>query len=97
MKFYHSTPKEFSEFDNARLGDNTGYSNTALGHFVTTDKDFSSRFKDINNEGLNGRTMELQARVSNPITHPYMAGQKYSDPAQLDRIVENYYKAIGAP
>lgn len=96
VKFYHSTPKEFSEFDNSRLGDNTGYSNTALGHFVTTDKDFSSRFKDINNEGLNGRTMELQARVSNPITHPYMAGQKYSDPAQLDRIVENYYKAIGA-
>ena len=95
VKFYHSTPNEFSEFDNARLGDNTGYSNTALGHFVTEDKDFSSRFRDINNEGNVGTTMELQANVKNPVIHPYMAGQKYSDPAQLDRIVEDYYKAIG--
>ena len=96
VKFYHSTPNEFSEFDNARLGENTGYSNTALGHFVTEDKDFSSRFRDINNEGNVGTTMELQAKVKNPIIHPYMAGQKYSDPAQLDRIVEDYYKATGA-
>lgn len=96
VKFYHSTPNEFSEFDNARLGDNTGYSNTALGHFVTEDKDFSSRFRDINNEGNAGTTMELQAKVQNPVIHPYMAGQKYSDPAQLDRIVEDYYKAIGS-
>lgn len=96
VTFYHSTPAEFSEFDDAMLGRNTEAPNTAFGHFVTTDKDFSSRFKDINNEGLNGRTMELQARVSNPITHPYMAGQKYTDPAQLDKIVEDYYKAIGA-
>ena len=95
VKFYHSTPNEFSEFDNARLGDNTGYSNTALGHFVTEDKDFSSRFRDINNEGNVGTTMELQAKVKNPVIHPYMAAQKYSDPAQLDRIVENYYKALG--
>lgn len=96
VTFYHSTPAEFSEFDDAMLGRNTEAPNTAYGHFVTTDKDFSSRFKDINNEGLNGRTMELQARVSNPITHPYMAGQKYTNPAQLDKIVEDYYKAIGA-
>lgn len=96
VKFYHSTPNEFSEFDNARLGNNTGYSNTALGHFVTTDKDFSSRFRDINNEGNAGTTMELQAKVQNPVIHPYMAAQKYSDPAQLDRIVEDYYKAIGS-
>lgn len=95
VTFYHSTPAEFSEFDDAMLGSNTEAPNTAFGHFVTTDKDFSSRFKDINNEGLNGRTMELQARVSNPITHPYMAGQKYTDPAQLDKIVEDYLKATG--
>lgn len=95
VTFYHSTPAEFSEFDDAMLGRNTEAPNTAFGHFVTTDKDFSSRFKDINNEGLNGRTMELQARVSNPITHPYMAGQKYTDPAQLDKIVEDYLKATG--
>ena len=95
VTFYHSTPAEFSEFDDAMLGKNTEAPNTAFGHFVTTDKDFSSRFKDINNEGLNGRTMELQARVSNPITHPYMAGQKYTDPAQLDKIVEDYLKATG--
>ena len=92
---YHSTPNEFTKFDDSRLGENTDYSNTGFGHFVTTDKDFSSRFKDINNEGIPGRTMELRANVKNPITHPYMAGNKYRGD-QLDRIVENYYKAIGA-
>ena len=86
---YHSTPADFTVFDNAKLGENTGYDNTALGHFVTTDKDFSSRFKDIDGKGIEGRTMELYANVKNPITHPYMAGQKY-DEAELDKIVEDY-------
>lgn len=86
---YHSTPADFTVFDNAKLGENTGYDNTALGHFVTTDKDFSSRFKDIDGKGIKGRTMELYANVKNPITHPYMAGQKY-DEAELDKIVEDY-------
>ena len=92
---FHSTPNKFTKFDDSRLGENTDYSNTGFGHFVTTDKDFSSRFKDINNEGIPGRTMELRAKVKNPITHPYVAGSKYSGD-QLDKIVENYYKAIGA-
>ena len=89
MTFYHSTPNEFSKFDDARLGENTGYDNTALGHFVTTDKDFSKRFIDIDNVGKTGRTMELQAKIQKPITHPYMAGQKY-DEKELDKIVEDY-------
>lgn len=89
MTFYHSTPNEFSKFDDARLGENTGYENTALGHFVTTDKDFSKRFIDIDNTGKTGRTMELQAKIQKPITHPYMAGQKY-DEKELDKIVEDY-------
>lgn len=89
MTFYHSTPNEFSKFDDARLGENTGYDNTALGHFVTTDKDFSKRFIDIDNTGKTGRTMELQAKIQKPITHPYMAGQKY-DEKELDKIVEDY-------
>ena len=92
---YHSTPSKFTVFDNTKLGGNTGYSNTGFGHFVTTDKDFSSRFKDIDGNGLNGSTMELYANVKNPIVHPYMAGNKYSE-EELDAIVENYYKAIGA-
>lgn len=86
---YHSTPADFTVFDNAKLGENTGYDNTAMGHFVTTDKDFSSRFKDIDGKGVEGRTMKLYANVKNPITHPYMAGQKY-DEAELDKIVEDY-------
>ena len=89
MTFYHSTPNEFSKFDDARLGENTGYDNTALGHFVTTDKDFSKRFIDIDNTGKTGRTMELQAKIQKPITHPYMAGQKY-DEKELEKIVEDY-------
>jgi hypothetical protein len=93
ITFYHSTPNEFSKFDDARLGENTGYSNTGMGHFVTTDKDFSKRFIDINDKGLTGRTMELQANIQKPITHPYMAGQKYTDPAELDKIVEDYLTA----
>ena len=44
ITFYHSTPNDFSKFDDSRLGENTNYDNTALGHFVTTDKDFSKRF-----------------------------------------------------
>lgn len=93
VTFYHSTPNEFSKFDDARLGENTGYDNTALGHFVTTDKDFSKRFIDIDNTGKTGRTMELQAKIQKPITHPYMAGYKYKDPAVRDKIVENYLLA----
>lgn len=89
VTFYHSTPNEFTEFDDKMLGSNTGYENTALGHFVTTDKDFSKRFIDIDNTGKTGRTMELQAKVQKPITHPYMAGQKY-DEKELDKIVEDY-------
>lgn len=87
--FYHSTPNEFDKFDDAMLGSNTKYDNTALGHFVTPDKDFSKRFIDIDNVGKTGRTMELQANIKNPITHPYLAGNKYSD-RELDKIVEDY-------
>lgn len=90
ITFYHSTPNEFDRFDDAMLGSNTGYDNTKLGHFVTTDKDFSKRFIDIDNVGKTGRTMELQANIQKPITHPYMAGYKYMKPEELDKIVEDY-------
>ena len=95
VTFYHSTPNDFSVFDDAKLGSNTGYYNTKLGHFVTNDKDFSKRFIDIDNTGKTGRTLELQAEIKKPITHPYMAGQKYSG-KELDKIIEDYYKAIDA-
>ena len=89
LPVYHSTPAEFTVFDNARLGENTGYDNTAFGHFVTTDKDFSSRFGDIKETGTPGRTMELYANVEKPIIHPYQAGLKYPED-QLDDIVKDY-------
>lgn len=95
LRVYHSTPNEFSEFDDSMLGDNTFSSNTAYGHFTTPDKEFSSRFRDINNEGKTGRTMELQVKSQKPITHPYDAGLKYGD-AESDQIVRNYFKAVGA-
>ena len=94
LSLYHSTPYEFSRFDDSKLGTNTMYDNTAYGHFATPDKDFSTRFRDIDKTGQNGRTMELQAKIKNPITHPYNAGAKYSGD-ELDNIVENYMLAVG--
>lgn len=91
---YHSTPNAFDTFDDALLGQNTGYENTGFGHFVTPDRDFSARFADINETGTPGRTMELYADIRNPITHPYMAGKKYSG-KELDDIVENYIRLTG--
>ena len=95
LTVYHSTPYEFSEFDDSKLGLNTSAPDTAFGHFTTTDKDFSSRFKDIRKEGKEGRTMELQVKSSKPITHPYYAAWKYNDPEELDNIVRNYMRATG--
>lgn len=96
MPVYHSSPNKFTEFDDARLGDNTSYDNTAFGHFVTNDRDFSSRFRDIDNKGVDGYTMELYADVKNPITHPYQASGKYQG-ADLDNIVKRYYEATDNP
>lgn len=93
VTLYHSTPNDFDKFDDAMLGSNTGYDNTALGHFVTPDIDFSKRFIDIDKVGKTGRTMELQGNIQKPILHPYFAGAKYKDPAVRDKIVENYLLA----
>ena len=92
MRVYHSSPNKFTTFDDSKLGENTAYLNTAFGHFVTPDADFSSRFMDIDNKGAKGNTMELYANVKKPITHPYNADYKYKG-ADLDNIVENYFKA----
>ena len=96
MPVYHSSPNKFTVFDDAKLGNNTSYDNTAFGHFVTNDRDFSSRFKDIDNKGVDGYTMELYADVKNPITHPYQASGKYQG-ADLDNIVKRYYEATDNP
>lgn len=92
MRVYHSSPNKFTTFDDSKLGENTAYTNTAFGHFVTPDADFSSRFMDIDNKGTKGNMMELYANVKKPITHPYNADYKYKN-ADLDNIVENYFKA----
>lgn len=92
MRVYHSSPNKFTAFDDSKLGENTAYTNTAFGHFVTPDADFSSRFMDIDNKGTKGNMMELYANVKKPITHPYNADYKYKG-ADLDNIVENYFKA----
>ena len=92
VTYYHSTPYEFDEFDDELVGQNTMADNTAFGHFTTPDKDFSKRFIDINDEGKTGRTMELQASVKNPITHPYNAGYTYPE-EELDDIVKNWIRA----
>ena len=83
--FYHSSDAVFDRFDDAMLGSNTGYDNTAFGHFLTQDKDFSKKF------GKN--TGEYYANIQKPIIHPYMAELKYPDSEQLDKIVTEYLEA----
>lgn len=90
---YHTSPNKFTKFDDLMLGNNTGYGNTALGHFVTPDRDYSAKFGDINSTGAVGNTMELLPDIKNPITHPIGASYKYSGD-ELDDIVKNYLKAV---
>lgn len=40
LSVYHSTPYEFSRFDDSKLGTNTMYDNTAYGHFATPDNGY---------------------------------------------------------
>ena len=93
LVMYHSTPSDFTVFDKDYNGENTGYENTSFGNFITNNKAFSERFKDINNEGIKGKTMELYANVTNPIVHPYKSGLKYGN-EQASKIVEDYFNAI---
>jgi hypothetical protein len=96
MRVYHSSPNKFTTFDDSRLGSNTAYDNTAFGHFVTSDEDFSRRFRNIDGNTDEGYTMELYANAKKPITHPYEAAYKYSGD-ELDNIVKNYYKGTDNP
>lgn len=81
---YHSSDATFDKFDDAMLGSATGYGNTKYGHFLTPDKEFSQRF------GKN--TMQFNADIQKPITHPYGAGVKYSDD-ELNKIVADWLDA----
>lgn len=92
LNLYHTTPAEFNMFDNSKLGENTGYNNTAFGIFVTPNKAFSSRFGDIDNEGKNYRTLELYTNAKRIITHPFNALDKYQG-KELDNIVIEYIDA----
>lgn len=78
---YHSSPAQFYEFDNDRLGDNTGYDNTAFGHFVTDYKPFSERFGE--------NQMELYAKIDKLAIHPFGAAAKYSG-EELEQITRNW-------
>lgn len=95
VKVYHSSPNKFDVFDDSAIGKNTFYGNTKFGHFVTPDKDFSSRFANIDNisgKGA-GNIMELYANIEKPIVHPYGAASKYTDLDELDNIVKDYFMA----
>ena len=84
QKLYHSSPETFTKFDDTKLGSNTGYENTALGHFVTPDEEFSRRFGN--------NIYEVQANIKNPITHPYGAMRKYSND-EANMLVEDWLRA----
>lgn len=81
---YHSSPETFTKFDDAKLGSSTGYENTAFGHFVTPDEEFSRRFGD--------NVYEVQANIKNPITHPYGSMFKYSND-EANMLVEDWLRA----
>lgn len=84
QKLYHSSPASFTQFDDAKLGSSTGYGNTAFGHFVTPDEEFSRRFGD--------NVYEVQANIKNPITHPYGSMSKYSND-EANMLVEDWLRA----
>lgn len=84
QKLYHSSPETFTKFDDAKLGSSTGYGNTAFGHFVTPDEEFSRRFGD--------NVYEVQANIKNPITHPYGSMSKYSND-EANMLVEDWLRA----
>lgn len=78
---YHSSPEQFYEFDNDKLGSNTGYSNTAFGHFVTDYKPFSERFGE--------NQMELYADIEKLAIHPFGAAAKYNSD-ELEQITRDW-------
>lgn len=84
QKLYHSSPATFTQFDDAKLGSSTGYSNTAFGHFTTPEEGFSRRFGD--------NVYEVQANIKNPITHPYGSMYKYSND-EANMLVEDWLRA----
>lgn len=92
IPMYHSTNADFTVFDKSKLGDNTAYGNTSFGFFVTSNKAFSERFQDIDNEGKQGKTMEVYIDSKKPIVHPYNASYKYSG-EELDRITREWLEA----
>lgn len=87
LVMYHSSPNKFTIFDRTRLGETSGfeYGNTAYGFFVTDYKPFSNRF------GKN--EMKLYANITKPITHPFMAHNKYDD-AECERITRDWLEVI---
>ena len=95
IKVYHSTPEDFAKFDDKKLGANTGYENTAYGHFVTPDREFSE-LGSFNKEGVPTTIKEMYANVQNPIVHPSNADLKYSG-EDLDNIVKSWFEAIDDP
>lgn len=95
IKVYHSTPEDFAKFDDKKLGTNTGYENTAYGHFVTPDREFSE-LGSFNKEGVPTTIKEMYANVQNPIIHPSNADLKYSG-EDLDNVVKTWFEAIDDP
>lgn len=93
LNLYHTTPNKFTIFDKSKMGDNTAYSNTPFGFFVTPNKAFSTRFGDINEKGLNSNIMSLYTNAKNIITHPFNASDKYQG-EELDNIVRKYNEAV---
>ena len=93
LNLYHTTPNQFTIFDKSKIGNNTAYANTAFGFFVTPNKNFSTRFGDINEKGLSSNTMNLYTNAKNIITHPFNALDKYQG-EELDNIVREYNEAV---
>jgi len=88
---YHSSNIIFDEFSSKALGSNTGFSGTELGFFVTPNRAFSERFKDIEESGKNGVTMKMYLKSKKSIVHPFGASSMYQG-QELENIIKRYFE-----
>ena len=89
LEVYHTTPSEFTIFKKSKIGQNTGYDNTAFGYFVTPNQNFSERFGDISNS--NQYIQDLEKVYNNLSKNDLnnLFGMEYKDAVKFKNGVIN--------
>lgn len=68
LTLYHGTAGDFSEFDNARLGESTGHMTAPLGHFLAEDRAKAQGYAENASRGVTAEERVIAAHVA--IRHP---------------------------